>query len=278
MSDDRSPPTDDRPHADDGRSRGSAGDDRSRKRTTAESFGRAAEAYFESSVHREGDDLDRIGSWCADANRALDVATGAGHTAGAIAAAGVPTVVAADISPEMIDTAATAYDGVLGVVADAERLPFADDSFDAVACRIAAHHFPDPEAFVAEVARVLSPGGVFAFEDNVVPEDERLATFLNGIERLRDPTHVRHRSVSRWRGWFADAGLSVRESSVANLPIEYEPWVERTSVPPDRRRELEARFAGAPDAAVDLFEIETDADGVRSFSIPKALIEATAEE
>jgi SAM-dependent methyltransferase len=244
------------------------------KRAAARAFGEAADRYFQSAVHRDGEDLQTLASWCADATRALDVATGAGHTAGAVAAAGVPAVVAADASPEMVATAVREY-GVAGVAADAERLPFDGGAFDAVACRIAAHHFPDPESFVEEVARVLEPGGVFAFEDNVAPEDEGLATFLDGVERLRDPTHVALSPVSQWHDWLADAGFAVEETSRAKLTLDFEAWVERTGVASEDRAELRRRFSEAPPAARDRFEVEFDADGdVASFANPKALIRA----
>ena len=60
----------------------------------------------------------------------------------------------------------------------AEKLPFPDASFDLVTCRTAPHHFADVPAFVAEVARVLRPGGVFGLVDNISPADRR------GCERL----------------------------------------------------------------------------------------------
>jgi SAM-dependent methyltransferase len=244
------------------------------KRATARAFGDAADQYFESAVHRDGEDLQTLASWCADADRALDVATGAGHTAGAVAAAGVPTVVAADVSPEMVETAVSEY-GVAGVVADAERLPVCEDAVDAVTCRIAAHHFPDPASFVDEVARVLEPGGTFAFEDNVAPEAETLAAFLDGIERLRDPTHVALSPVSQWREWFEGAGLTVEETRRAALTLDFEAWVDRTGVAPDDRAELQRRFREASPAARERFEVEFDADGdVVSFANPKALIRA----
>ncbi|WP_224335707.1 class I SAM-dependent methyltransferase [Haloprofundus halobius] len=248
-----------------------------RKRENARSFGRAASAYFDSDVHRrgDGDDLQTLAEWCTGADRALDVATGAGHTAGALADGGVPEVVAADIAPEMVATATREY-RVSGVVADAERLPFADDAFDALTCRIAAHHFPDPEAFASEVARVLEPGGVLAFEDNVAPEDDDLAAFLDGVERIRDPTHVSLYSESRWRERFESVGLSVAESAVTKMRLEYGPWVERTDVPAADRAELERRFRNAPDAARDLYEIELDGDDVRAFSNRKVLLRAVA--
>lgn len=177
-------------------------DERSnQKSATADSFGESADGYLDSNTHREGEDLELLASWCDDATRALDVATGVGHTAGALVDAGIPDVVASDASPSMVATSVDSFPGARGVVADAERLPFATDAFDAVTCRIAAHHFPDPEAFVGEVARILRPGGTFALEDNVTPEDEALDSFLDRLEELRDPTHVRSYRTSTWQQW-----------------------------------------------------------------------------
>jgi SAM-dependent methyltransferase len=47
--------------------------------------------------------------------------------------------------------------------ADAERLPFSDDTFDAVVCAFGLGHFSRPELAVAECVRTLSPGGRIAF-------------------------------------------------------------------------------------------------------------------
>lgn len=249
-------------------------DDSDRKRATAAAFGDAAAGYAESAVHRTGADLDRLAAWCADADRALDVATAAGHTAGALADAGVGTVVAADFAPEMVATATGNFD-VAGLVADAERLPFRDGSFDAVACRIAAHHFPDPEAFVAEAARVLTPGGVLAFEDNVAPVDDGLAAFLNRVEAVRDPTHVESYTVKQWREWVEAAGLTVEECLVIEKELDYAAWVERMDVPRARRCVLAGLFHGAPDEVRECFAVETDGAEVRSFTTPKVLLRAT---
>ena len=248
-------------------------DDTSRKRETAASFDDHASAYVESPVHREGADLERLASWCTDAERALDVATGAGHTAGALLEAGVPAVVAADASPTMVATALEGYPGLDGAVADAERLPFADGAFDAVTCRIAAHHFPKPGRFVREIARVLAPGGTVALEDNVAPPEEPLDDFLDEVERLRDPTHVRSYTEREWRSWFAEAGLDVEETQLMKKTLEYERWVETLEVPTERRERLERRFANPPAGARELFDLEYDDEGVvQSFSSLKLLL------
>src|SRR5207245_2256618 len=74
---------------------------------------------------------------------ALDVATGGGHVANRLREAGF-RVVTIDPAPGMKPD----------VISRAEEIPFADASFDIVACRIAAHHFQDPAAALKEMARV----------------------------------------------------------------------------------------------------------------------------
>ena len=58
------------------------------------------------------------------------------------------------------------YDGLFTLAqGDAERLPFADASFDAVFDFGALHHVPDWQTAIAEIRRVLKPGGTFFFEE-----------------------------------------------------------------------------------------------------------------
>jgi ubiquinone/menaquinone biosynthesis C-methylase UbiE len=251
-------------------------DDRTdRKRSAAARFDEHAAAYLDSRVHRAGDDLDQLVEWVGPADRALDVATGAGHTAGALRDAGVDSVIAADAAPDMVATATAAFPGLDGVVCDAERLPFAPDSFDAVTCRIAAHHFPDPDAFVAEVARVLAPGGTLAFEDNVAPDDDTLDEFLNTVERTRDPTHVRSHRVDDWIARLKRADVTVECSRVVTRTLDYDEWIANVDPPAGRRERVRAAFADRPPGATELFEIVESDGEVASFASPKLLLRAT---
>lgn len=231
------------------------------KRKTADSFSHGATAYVDSDVHRHGDDLEQLATWTETADLVLDIATGAGHTAGAVAEKAEATVIAADVAPDMVRTSVDSFDGLVGVLADAERLPFRSGVFDAVTCRIAAHHFPDPKTFLEETARVLKPGGSFAFEDNIAPEDPELDSFLNRVERLRDPTHVRSHTESEWLEWLAAVGLTCEEAAVIEKTIEYESWIEQLETPAENRAELQTLLTDAPPEAVELFSIRTE-DGI----------------
>ena len=247
------------------------------KRETAASFGAAATAYLDSDAHRTGEDLETLAEWCRGAGTTVDVATGAGHTAGAVAAVGVETVVAVDSSPEMVETAVDAFD-VAGLVGDAERLPIATNGVDAVTCRIAAHHFPDPEAFVDEVARVLRPGGTVAFEDNVAPDDPDVDAVLDRLERLRDPTHVRSHPTAQWCSWFEQRGFAVEDVLHFKKTLEFEPWVAAQSLEADRRERVERLLLEAPEEVASALEVRVDDGAVESFANRKALIRARLSE
>jgi SAM-dependent methyltransferase len=190
-----------------------------------------AQAYRESEAHREGRDLDLIVQWAAGATTALDVATGGGHVARRLREAGLD-VVTTDAAPGMEPD----------VVCRGEELPFADESFDVVVCRVAVHHFDDAALAVREMARVSS--GLVLISDNLYGGEQ-----LEAAEKLRDPSHVRNYSEQEWRAFLEDAGVRVDAVETIRHPIELEPWLTRAGCPPEdavRVRELVAdRVEGA---------------------------------
>jgi len=170
-----------------------------------------ADAYRQSPIHAEGDDLDLVVEWCEPAPgvTVLDVATGGGHVARRLREAGA-TVVTVDPAPGMqADT-----------TAPAEDLPFADGSFDAVVCRLAAHHFADVLSAVKEMARV-------AKHRVVVCDNTFVSEVSEEADRVRDPSHVRNYSAPEWHSFFELAGLRVADERFLDRPLEIEPWLAR---------------------------------------------------
>ncbi|MCC8250640.1 class I SAM-dependent methyltransferase [Saccharothrix luteola] len=105
----------------------------------------------------------RLVEWVAPepGARVLDLGAGRGAVTAALVAAGC-SVVAGDVSSAMLDGLREALPGVDARVLDARRLELPDASFDVVLSGFLVHVL-DADAVFAEVARVLEPGGAFAF-------------------------------------------------------------------------------------------------------------------
>ena len=232
-------------------------------------FGRFAERYVSSRGHAQGADLERLleiarpqPEW-----EVLDVATGGGHTALAFAPH-VAHVVATDLTPQMLD-AARAHIGRQGVDnvsferADAQDLPFEEERFDLVTCRIAPHHFADCCRFVGEASRVLRPGGRLLVQDHVLPDDPEAAATVDAFERLRDPSHNRAYPEGEWIGMVEGAGLAVVHVEQVIKGHGFVDWCARQDCSPEVVAQLGAIVDGASPEVVEWME-------PRSWGTPEA--------
>ena len=185
----------------------------------------------------------------------LDVATGPGYNAFAFAER-VRRVIGMDDSElALIRAEALRRERRLGhvefMVGDAQEIPFDNDLFEIVTCTIILHHFEDPAAVIAEMARVCRPDGLVAIEDVIVPEDPVGAEHRETIERLRDASHVRFLSESELRRLIEQVGLSVVRSDVVTSERRFSEWIAVTRPDPGvadairRRLRDEARCARA---------------------------------
>jgi ubiquinone/menaquinone biosynthesis C-methylase UbiE len=151
---------------------------------------------------------------------------------------------------------------------DVERMPFADASFDLVTSRYSAHHYPHPLDALREIARVLKPGGTFLLVDVVSPDLPAQDTFLNAIELLRDPSHVRDHCVEQWLRMFDSAGFASEALDAWPLRLEFESWVARMNTPFLAITQIRALIDGATRDVRAALAIE---EGY-SFSVPTALL------
>jgi ubiquinone/menaquinone biosynthesis C-methylase UbiE len=218
-------------------------------------FGAHAQNYVDSTDHSRGDSLERVVALARPEPhwRALDVATGGGHTALAVAPH-VREVVATDLTAPMLAAAerfirGKGFTNVVFREADATALPFADGEFDLLTCRIAPHHFPDCAQFVREAARVLKPGGTALVIDNVVPDDVIAARHINAFEKLRDPSHNWAYTAADWLGYFAAAGLAVTHQEQFRKVRDFDYWTGMMSVPEPVKTQLRVMLLQAPEAA-----------------------------
>ncbi|USG63626.1 class I SAM-dependent methyltransferase [Brevibacillus ruminantium] len=227
------------------------------KKQVQEQFGKHAKAYVTSVTHAKGEDLPLLVEWLKPQAdwRVLDVATGGGHVAKTLAPH-CRQVVATDLTVLMLEAAREAHleeklENILHVQADAEKLPFLSETFDVVCCRIAAHHFPNPAAFIREISRVLRPNGQFVLIDNVVPDESgefaSIGDFINQFEALRDPSHVRCLSPGEWKVLMEREALEVQQERLRKKRFQFLPWVKRTAQSQEQQEAVEQMLLQADD-------------------------------
>lgn len=239
---------------------------------TAAQYAPRAQDYVTSIVHAQGDDLVEVAAALKGRSlaRVLDLGCGGGHIS-YCAAPHVAEVVAVDVTQAMLDAvSATAAQKALGNVttqlAAAEALPFAAASFDVVLSRFSAHHWADMDAGLREARRVLKAGGLAIFIDIVAPADAMLDTHLQAVELLRDPSHVRNRSVAEWVAALARSGFELKGFASHTLRMAFDVWTSRTRTPEVRVQAIRSLQSLAPDIVQSHFAIGQDG----SFNIESA--------
>ena len=104
-------------------------------------------------------------------SRLLDVATGPGVVAAGAVARDIDTI-GLDFAVEAIDIASRNVRGACFEVGDAQSMAYSEHSFDAVTCAYGIMHMPKPDRALAEMHRVLRPGGRVAISVWQAPSDD----------------------------------------------------------------------------------------------------------
>ena len=241
-------------------------------------FSPQARSYLTSAVHAGGEDLDLMARLVGKRPQvmALDVGCGGGHATFRLSPL-VEKVVACDLSEAMLAVVAEeaqrrGLGNVIPKQGAAETLDWPSAAFDVVVSRYSAHHWLDLPAALAQMRRVSKKGGLAIFMDATSPPSPLLDTWLQTLELLRDPSHVRDYSVTEWRAMLAAAGFTPGAVSPYRLRLDFSSWISRMNTPDahvQAIRSLQQR-AGADVSAH--FAIETDG----SFTIDTMLLPAEA--
>jgi ubiquinone/menaquinone biosynthesis C-methylase UbiE len=207
-----------------------------RKRFTA-----TAEVFAESARTMRAEEGERLAELAtaglARASEALviDVACGPGTFTRPFAPR-VRRAVGVDLTPAMIEKARAeaARAGLANmelVTGDAYALPFADGVAGVVACGYAFHHMTEPARALAEMARVLRPGGRVAIADLIVREGPGGA-IQNAIERARDPSHTSAQSVAQFHTLIQDADLRLLSEETRERSYDFNLWMRNAGILP----------------------------------------------
>jgi ubiquinone/menaquinone biosynthesis C-methylase UbiE len=243
-------------------------------------FGSQAAAYVASAVHAQGEDRAAMAAVVKMLSPAavLDLGCGGGHVSFA-ASPFAGAVTAYDLSTEMLAAveAEAKKRGLANIVTQqgsAEKLPFPDAGFDMVLSRFSAHHWGDVPAALRDAFRVMKPGGMLVFADVVAPGRAVSDTFMQTIEMLRDPSHVRDYSVSEWQAMIGAAGFAVGSTHPIRLRLDFTSWIARMRTPPVFVEAIRALQAVMSEEVRKHFAIEEDG----TFTVDTAVFVAKRAE
>ncbi len=203
--------------------------------------------------------------------RVLDAGTGGGLFALLLAEEGAREVVGVDISPVMLEVAefnrlsrtGTSASHVSFRLAPAQALPFGDDWFDAVVCRMVLHGTAKPERMLQELVRVLRPGGFLIFADLLGDDDPVKRATHNAIEERRNASFVTARTAEQYRKLLTGVGLQVEAERTAVFERELEDWLSDMEADPANRTSVRTMMEAG---------IETDASGLHVRRAGRSLV------
>lgn len=228
-----------------------------REETARDVFGRRVDRYAALDVFSEEKFYRPLIELAGphSGKRVLDIATGTGLLASLLAREAAE-VVGTDVTSEMLSLArerigTAGQNNVTFVEAEAADLPFGSGSFDLVTCRTAFHHFPEPEAALAEMHRVLRSSGRLVIEDVFGPEADDLRAVRESFEKLIDPSHVLAYRPSEFSTMITGAGFRIEREvrpETKELSLDLILQLDRVEDPGDR------------DAIVAILEENLDVD------------------
>jgi ubiquinone/menaquinone biosynthesis C-methylase UbiE len=178
------------------------------QRLIVEQFTKQAVPFSQMVNHSP--DLILAASGVGPTDTVLDVACGPGVLTCAFAQV-AHHVTGIDLTPAMVEQArglqqSHGLTNMTWHIGNVFPLPFPDASFSLVFTRYSFHHFLDPDAVLAEMVRVCSPGGRVVVVDVFTSSREQAEAF-NRMEKLRDASHVRALSLEELNDLFHTTGL-----------------------------------------------------------------------
>ncbi len=203
--------------------------------TLVSEFTHQSEAFNRAAVMSSAETLTALVDLVPDGARGrwLDAACGTGLVTRALAPR-VDEVVGIDMTPAMLEVATreASAAGIANVrfeLGDVTALELPTDSFDGAITRFSLHHVPVPRRFLAELARVVRPGGWVIAGDHVTDEDAEAAAWHQEVERLRDPSHWTCLTPSRIKALGRAARLQLDAERLLPFELDFDEWLARSS-------------------------------------------------
>lgn len=201
------------------------------KELVRKQFTKTAEVFGDYAVAARGVEVEKLVRMvrAGERDRTIDVACGPGTLALRVAPK-VGWMCGVDLTPAILGRARSTarqegLENMDFIIGDAQRLPFADRSLDIAITSYALHHMPDAPCAIAEMARVLRPGGRLGIIDIFASEDPNVAEMNERIERTRDASHTRTQTRSEFEKAFRANGVRVTGVQIQENARAFDHWL-----------------------------------------------------
>jgi DNA gyrase subunit B len=174
--------------------------------------------------------------------RVLDVCCGSG-VVGAAFKGRVGSVTGLDITPEMVALARTRLDEVLQ--GDVYKMPFDSSSFDLVVNREVLHLLPEPNAPLAEIFRVLRPGGQFLV-GQLVPFGDADSAWMFRLLKKKQPLFFNNFTRESFQALLEETGFGRVEVTEYLQWEDIDVWIDTHETPSLNRHEIRDLYYNAP--------------------------------
>jgi ubiquinone/menaquinone biosynthesis C-methylase UbiE len=249
---------------------------------TADAWSKLGDNYAASNVHKFGPSLAKLIALARPTANdiCLDVGTGAGHTAAALAQT-AKKVYGLDPSEGMRKAAQESYgqlENLEFVAGSSEATGFEDETFDIVTARHTLHHHPSMPRTLAEIKRVLKPNGRLVIVDEITPNED-VNDWYHVLEVTRDPTHLRAYFVHEWQGFIEDAGLTwIVGDTTTVYRLEVESWIQRMKPSVAQAENVRYLFREANSLTQKAFNIVYANEQAVTFDMPMLVLLAVKPE
>ena len=145
--------------------------------------------------------------YCKHAERLLEIGSGMGHLVAQLEDSF--ETFGMDLNHWAVKESKAVVEETALQTASAEEIPFADGSFGVVIIKHIVEHLPNPEKAIAEIGRVIAPGGILIL---ATPNLDSLLKPWKGESWIgyQDPTHISLKPPSDWLSWIEGSGFSLK--------------------------------------------------------------------
>ncbi len=180
-----------------------------------------------------------------EGQRVLEVGSGFGQLSMAFAKSGALEVVGVDVSPAMLERAeylrlSSGDSEILRRVSyrlgPAHDLPFPDQSFDIVVCRLLLHHVVKLGRALLEFRRVLKTDGALLIAELAGSDDPVKRATQNAIESKRNPSHATIRTLDQYREQMNAAGFQIEKEKIVKRERSVKQWLDEVMVDKQTRQ------------------------------------------